>query len=112
MLHDSELTACARCVYAELASWVFEGRIAKIGQRKIAQLLGFHQETVSLAILELAKRNHIRIGRDGNGKRQAYELLSPAFGQKQGKRDIIRSAPSGVPRYVSLDNEREFGKAV
>jgi hypothetical protein len=39
VLHDPRLTAYDRCVCAELALWVAEGRVVKVGTRKIASAL-------------------------------------------------------------------------
>ena len=82
MLFDSELSLSARAVYGVLARYVFQGTTVRIGQRRIAGLLGIHPETVNVAIHELEERKHI--GVRGKGKsRRFYHLCSPVFGQKQ-----------------------------
>jgi len=48
--------ACHRppqCVYGVLARFAFQGTTVRIGQRRIAKLLGIHLETVNKAIHEL-----------------------------------------------------------
>jgi hypothetical protein len=73
-----------------------------MGQRRISKLLGVHQETVALALRDLAARGHITITGSGN-LRRAYHLHSDVFGQKQraGFEEII-SSPSRTPRFASV----------
>jgi CRP-like cAMP-binding protein len=82
VLFDRELSLTARCVYGVLARYAFQGTAVRIGQRRIANLLGLHQETVNLALHQLETSDHISIR--GNGKdRRSYHLHSSVFGQKQ-----------------------------
>lgn len=82
VLLDAELTPAARCVYTFIAGSVHQGTTAKVGQRLIARKLGFHQETVALAIKELELRKHLTVF--GTGKeRRGYHLHSNVFGVKQ-----------------------------
>jgi len=106
VLHDVELSIGAKLVYAEIALHVWQGSAAWVGQRRLAKQLGFHQETVLLAIRELAARGHLKVSGEGKARR-TYVLLSPVFSQKQGQETVIVSAPGGARRMVSVDLERE-----
>ena len=102
VLFDSELSSSARSVYGVLARYTYQGTTVRIGQRRIARLLGIHQETVNNGLREFEGRKHIAIR--GNGKaRRFYHLYSPVFGQKQraGYEEVIRS-PSGGRRLVTV----------
>jgi hypothetical protein len=57
VLCDHRLTVTARCVYGVLARYAYQGTTVKIGQRRIALLLGIHVETVNLALHELEDGN-------------------------------------------------------
>ena len=102
VLFDEGLSVTARCVYAVLSRYVYQGATVKIGQRRIAKLLGVHVETVNVAIHELEDRRHIAI--QGEGKaRLLYHLSSFVFGQKQraGVEEVI-SSPSRMRRFASV----------
>ena len=102
VLCDKGLSVTARCVYGVLARYAYQGTTVKIGQRRIARLLGVHLETVNVAIHELDERRHIAIR--GTGKaRRIYHLTSSVFGQKQraGIEEVI-SSPSRTPRLASV----------
>jgi DNA-binding MarR family transcriptional regulator len=101
VLCDGGLSLTARCVYAVLALYAYQGTTVKIGQRRIARLLGVHVETVNMAIHELEDRQHIVITGDGKARRM-YHLSSSVFGQKQraGVEEVI-SSPSRTPRLAS-----------
>lgn len=105
VLQDGALSLSARCIYAILSVHVWQGTTAKIGQRRIADLLQIRQATVSAALKELAERGHIEVksGKDGAKDRGLYCLLSPIFGQKQraGVDEVI-SSPSGNRRLASV----------
>ena len=47
VLFDHGLSVAARCVYGVLARYVYQGTTVRIGQRRIAKLLGLHVETVN-----------------------------------------------------------------
>ena len=102
VLFDEGLSVTARCVYGVLARYVYQGTTVRIGQRRIAKLLGLHVETVNLAVHELEDRQHIVIR--GKGKaRRLYHLASFVFGKKQraGIEEVI-SSPSGGRRFASV----------
>ena len=80
---------------------MFQGNTASIGQRLIAKLIHAKQETVSVALRELEMNGHIETRREGN-RRPMYILLSPIFGQKQGKEEVLVSSPSGGQRLASV----------
>jgi hypothetical protein len=101
VLLDQGLSVSARCVYGVLARYVYQGTTVRIGQRRIAGLLGVHLETVNVALHELELSGHISIR--GSGKeRRCYHLHSSVFGQKQraGIEEVI-SSPSRTPRLAS-----------
>jgi hypothetical protein len=102
VLFDEGLSVTARCVYAVLARYVYQGATVKIGQRRIAKLLGVHVETVNVAIHELEDREHIAIRGEGKARR-LYHLSSFVFGQKQraGAEEVI-SSPSRMRRFASM----------
>jgi hypothetical protein len=102
VLRDHALSATARCVYALLSRYTYQGTTVSIGHRRIAGILGVHKETVGTAIHELEGRKHIVI--KGKGKtRRVYHLQSAVFGQKQraGVEEVI-SSPSRTPRFASV----------
>jgi hypothetical protein len=76
-----------------------------MGQRRIANLLGAHSETVNLALHELEERKHICIRGAGRALR-IYHLCSSVFGQKQraGAEEVI-SSPSRTPRLASVGSD-------
>jgi DNA-binding MarR family transcriptional regulator len=101
VLYDRHLSPAARCVYGVLARHAYQGTTARIGQRRIARLLGMHLGTVNASIHKLERYGHIVI--NGAGKtRRIYHLTSSLFGQKQraGIEEVIGS-PSGVPRLAA-----------
>jgi hypothetical protein len=102
VLFDGGLSVTARCVYGVLARYVYQGTAVKIGQRRIAKLLGVHVETVNLAIHELEERQHIAIRGEGKARR-IYHLMSFVFGKKQraGVEEVI-SSPSGGRRLATV----------
>ena len=102
VLFDHGLSLAARSVYGVLARHAFQGTTVNIGQRRIANLLGTHTETVNLALHELAERKHICIRGVGKARR-IYHLCSLVFGQKQraGFEEVI-SSPSRSPRLASV----------
>lgn len=106
VLFDKDLSASARCIYAYLARSVFQGSVARFGQRRIAKDLGFNRETVGTALHELQKRGHLSIvGEDK--ERRTYVLHSHIFGQKQRTGQYESAVgPSGGARIVSLPRSR------
>ena len=102
VLFDNNLSVTARCVYGVLARYAYQGTTVRIGQRRVAKLLGLHVETVNVALHQLESCEHIAI-RGGGKDRRTYHLQSRVFGQKQrdGIREVIRS-PSRMPRLASV----------
>jgi biotin operon repressor len=90
VLLDKRLTASARCVYAFLASTVFQGTVASVGQRRIAGQLGISTTTVTQAIKELAAYGHVEVVSAGK-QRYCYHMKSSIFGQKQAALDAGES---------------------
>ena len=103
VLFDDALSVTARCVYGVLARYVYQGTTVKIGQRRIAGLLGVHVETVNAAIHELEGRQHIAIRGTGRARR-IYHLSSSVFGQKQraGSVQEVISSSSRTRRFASV----------
>ena len=82
---------------------MYQGTTVKIGQRRIAGLLGVHVETVNVAIHELEGRQHIAIRGTGRARR-IYHLSSSVFGQKQraGSVQEVISSSSRTRRFASV----------
>lgn len=80
VIHDKQLSLTAKVVFCELALWLKRGeqRVSR-GQRSIAENIGLHQETVGMALKELAVRGHISIEPAGRGKRSSYLLLDRIY---------------------------------
>ena len=119
VLHDPRLSPVAKVVYAELALWVFQGNIAKRGQRAIAEAINVRQMSVSAAIAQLTACGHIREANQemlrlgmiteaqAKHSRGVYELLSPLFGSKQGSGiDKVVSSPRGDRRIVAAGEDQ------
>lgn len=77
-----------------LAGSVHQGTVASIGQRRIADRLGFSRTTVSEAVKDLAAYGHLKIMACG-AQRYRYHLTSEVFGSKQraGVESVIMSGP-------------------
>ena len=105
VLFDRGLSMAAPSVYGVLARHAFQGTTVNIGQRRIANLLGAHTETVNLALHELEDREHICIRGAGKARR-IYHLCSLVFGQKQraGFEEVI-SSPSRTPRLATVGTD-------
>jgi len=105
VLFDTDLSITARCVYGVLARHAFQGTTARIGQRRIANLLGVHVGTVNRSLHELEGHEHISIRGSGKGRR-IYHLHSLVFGQKQraGIEEVI-SSPGRTPRLASVGRD-------
>jgi len=106
VLMDSELSSDAARVFGMLMADTFEGNVATMGMRKIAQLLSVSPATIMRRIHELEARGHIKKAKCENGKRAFYMATSPVFGQKQ--RDGITtlvSCPKGHRRMATVGPE-------
>ena len=119
VLNDPRLSQLAKVVYAELALWVFQGNVAKRGQRAIADAINCRQMSVSDALAQLVACGHIKAVNQNLLKRgvlsnsQAkhgrgvYELLGPMFGSKQGSGiDTVVSSPRGGRRIVAAGEDQ------
>lgn len=105
VLIDAGISSDAKVAYAVLAMSTFQGSVAYVGQRLVAKILGVSQPSVSRRFAELERAGHIKQAPAARGKRAHWELLSPVFGQKQGKYTEVVSAPSGGRRFASVDVE-------
>jgi predicted transcriptional regulator len=106
VLLDKRVSASGRCVYALLAGTVFQGTVASVGQRRIAELLGFSKNTVNEAVKELATFGHVQVVKNG-AQRYRYHLTSGLFGQKQraldaGEATVEELVSSPRPRLATV----------
>lgn len=101
---DLALSSDAVRVYTLISLDVYEGRVARVGMRQMGKILGVSAATVMRRVRELLDAGHLRM-RTESGRRAFYEVTSPVFGQKQGKRTVVVSSPRGDRRYVSVDIE-------
>lgn len=105
VLRDSTISAAAKVVYAELAMAVWQGSVARIGNRLIGERLGMSQMAVSRAIRELEGAGHLSKASE-RGQRGIWVLHSKVFGQKQGKvRDVI-VRPNGTKVMASVERTK------
>ena len=88
-------------VYRVLAQAVWQGNVASIGMRRIAEESRMTLKNAHACIKRLVDCGHLRMSASERGRRSMYILTSPIFGQKQGKVDEVVSAPSGK-RLVSV----------
>lgn len=64
------------------------------------------QKQAAISVRRLIQFGHVKPSADNAPRKTGwYELVSPVFGQKQGKEDAIVSSPRGQ-RYVSMDHDR------
>lgn len=105
VLYDLSLTPCDRLVYAALADQVWQGNVAKIGERLMASKLGISRSKVQASLKALLECGAVTKAESRIGNRNCYVLASPVFGQKQTREDVIVSSPRGQ-RYVSMDHDR------
>jgi len=87
LLHPA-LSAESKLVYAAIARHAFNGSEVYIGQRKIAELLGMSQSSVSRRIQELLELKHIEISDSRHGKRSGYHLLSNVFVKRESQKGV------------------------
>lgn len=101
VLGDKRLKRVDVCVYAAIATVVWQGNVAKTGIRAVAEVAGCSKRIAAGSVQRLAEFGHIQVSENGRGMRASYVLTSPVFGQKQGKVDVVRSTPRGK-RLVSV----------
>lgn len=105
VLLDLTINSDAVRVYALLTLSVYEGSVARVGMRQMGKIMGKSAATIGRRIGELVAAGHLTIdAKRKNGQRGYYRLTSPVFGQKQGKVDVVRSAPRGK-RLVSVEEK-------
>lgn len=100
LLTNAAIPSDAKIIYAVLAGHAFQGNVAYIGQRRIADLSGFSPSKVN-RLMKILIPAYIDVRLDGPGRRSFYVLKSSVFGQKQGKEDVIVSSPRGQ-RFASV----------
>lgn len=103
VLHDSRLSHCDKLVFAELAYHVWQGTIAKVGQRSVAKVLDMSRTQVGKSLKRLLEFGHIEASGKVVKSVQSYHLTSKRFGQKQraGIQEVA-IGPSGGKRLVSV----------
>ena len=79
VLKSTTVSLQARAVYAGLARHAFKGGKVYIGQRRLAEILGTTQPTISRCIDELLAAKLIEKEEDTPGRRANYKLLSNIF---------------------------------
>lgn len=106
VLIDIRLDSDAVRIYGLLAASTRQGNVATVGMRRIGDLLEMSPPTVMRRINRLIELGHLNKSPTEHGKRAAYMLTSPVFGQKQraGVTEIV-SRPKGR-RMVTVGPER------
>jgi hypothetical protein len=101
---DPMISDQAKTVFAVIAAHVFQGSVARIGQRFLGDMLGLSAATIGRRIGELEAGGYVKKGEKRNGYRGFYILTSPIFGQKQRSGDVdeVVSSPSGGRRLASV----------
>ncbi|OFX13215.1 MAG: hypothetical protein A2Z18_11145 [Armatimonadetes bacterium RBG_16_58_9] len=99
---DMALSDRAVRVYSILALKTYQGNIATFGSRQLGELIGVSRMSALRAIKELVAVGHLKASTK-NGSRAFYELTSPVFAQKQGRKTEIAVGPSGGRRLVSIE---------
>ena len=98
---DQRLRPADKIVYSAMAFYVWQGRVCCETYADLADMCGLTKATVIEAVKSLCELGHAKKTGDERS-RVSFELTSPVFGQKQGKKtEIIRGA-SGIPRYASV----------
>lgn len=88
-------------VYRVLAQAVWQGNVASVGMRRIAEESRMTLKNAHACIKRLVDRGHLQVSASERGRRAMYTLTSSVFGQKQGKVDEVVSTPGGK-RLVSV----------
>lgn len=101
VLRDQRVSAGSKLVYAELAMSVWQGSVARMGNRLIAERLGMSQMAVSRAIRELDGAGHLSRAAE-KGQRGIWILTSKVFAQRQGKERVVVTGKSGGKVLASV----------
>ena len=103
VLLDPALDSLTVRIFGIMTLHVWQGNIAYIGMRLLAELCGVSPATVARRVKKLKESGYIAT-ESVNGKRSFYRLTSEVFGQKQrdGERVIV-SGPRGRKRLVSVE---------
>ena len=111
VLMDERLSANEKLMFATMALFPFQGNIAYIGLRLLAELSGCSPATAMRRVNKLLACGHLEIAKEREaGKRTFYMFTSPVFGQKQRDGEkVIGVGPSGQPRMVSAPKHRDAG---
>jgi DNA-binding transcriptional MocR family regulator len=105
VLSDERLSDFAKVTFAAISRGVWQGNVASVGTRRLAELLKTTQSRVARAVKELVARGCVENRRVKRGQRATYVITSPVFGQKQGRATVVVSSPKGGRRYASVDVE-------
>jgi hypothetical protein len=94
-------------VYCMLAGSVWQGNVARIGQRLIARCLHMGRRHVDDSLERLEARGHVKAAITRHGQRGAYMLTSPVFNEMQ-RAGIQQTAvgPQGRLRLVTVSKDQ------
>ncbi len=95
VLLDPALTLADKHVFAIMSMHVFEGNIACVGQRRLAELAKMDRRSLRRSLTALAKQGHISISVVKLQRRAVYQLNSTIF-------TAHASAQLGVPERPQL----------
>jgi hypothetical protein len=111
VLIDRNLKPRDVCVYGALSGSVWQGNVASMGKRAIAQFAHCAERLVTDSLKNLVRTGHLRKYPVQHGQRGVYELLSSVFGQKQraGYEEMVMD-PSGNRRLVSVRPQRSASR--
>ena len=103
VLSDERLKALDIRVFGAVAIWAFQGKTARVGTRWIAETVHAERGRVLESIGRLIQFGHLQIADAAKGKRTAYLITSPVFGQRQGKEEIVVRGKSGGKVLASVE---------
>ncbi len=108
VLTDTTISPRARVVYAFMAGCAFDGPRVRVGQRLIAEAVGFSLGSVNYSIQELARAGHLEPILGPSGKRSAYDLKSPVFSYPRARRYVggLTSTVRAARAWAEVDDER------
>jgi hypothetical protein len=86
VLTDKSVSPLARVVYSFLAGCAFEGPRVRVGQRYVAEAVGFSQPTICRCLRELTRAGHLEPVIGESGRRFSYDLKSPVFSYTRARR--------------------------
>lgn len=107
VLADKRLTYADKVLYGVMSYHVWEGNICCAPIRQLALMAAMSDCQVMRSLARLKGLGFIAPGAENiERRRAAYMLVSPVFGQKQGREDVVRQSKRGTKRYTSMDHDR------